>query len=309
MLVLSLAVLLAAVVLFIVFPLFRRTPKPLPLGNEASRGEERSDLEIEKQNVLTSLRDLESDFAGGKISAADFERLKTFDEHRLADLLAKMDQQNPEDGETGERGRYSEEFIRKFRKWNLAGSVVLVVLVAGSASGIYYQKYLQQEEQREEAMGGPMMGGAPNPLEMVARLERKLRENPNDLVGQLRAGRSYMTLQRYEDARKTWTKVLELDPVNTEAYYNLGILQIQTIDPGNLRNFEEAIQYFDKALETTPGMPAALFYRGVALVHLKRYDEAEQSWVGALQGLPPGSEDSEFVKEEIRKLKAGNPLS
>jgi len=137
-------------------------------------------------------------------------------------------------------------------------------------------------------------------------LERKLRENPDDLQGQIMAGRSYMTIQRTEDARNAWNKVLELDPANVEAQYSLGYLLIQTADSGDPRNFEQAIRHLDAALLLSPGLPAALYYKGVALTHLKRYDEAENSWESALQGLPPGSEDAEFIKDAIRKLKSGN---
>src|SRR3989304_441386 len=119
MLVLSLTVLVIAVVLFIAYPLFRKTPKPLPLGNEASRGEERLDLEIEKQNVLGSLRDLESDLLGGKLSQADYERLKAFDEHRLTEILSKMDSSTAEKKDLAkESTEYSPDALRRFRTMN-----------------------------------------------------------------------------------------------------------------------------------------------------------------------------------------------
>jgi cytochrome c-type biogenesis protein CcmH len=203
---------------------------------------------------------------------------------------------------------------RRYRIKSLSGALVLVLLVAGVASGIYYYQFSKQQEQQIAATGdgpaaGPMMGGTPpNPLEMVARLERRLRENPDDLQGQMMAGRSYMTLQRPEDAKKAWGKVAELDPGNTEAQYNLGILLIQTTSPDNPKGFEDAMAHLDRALMIEPGMPSALFYRGVALIHLKRLDEAEKDWNNALKGLPPG-EDADFVKDELRKLKSGNPLS
>lgn len=314
MFVVIVALLAIAVVLFIAWPLFRKTPKPLPHGIEASRGEELLDLEIEKQNILASLRDLESDLLGGKLSPTDYERLKDIDEHRLAAVLAGIDGKTSAgtkaSGPDQTRG-YSPETLGRFRTMNMAGSLLLLLLIAGGALGIYYYQNAKLQNQKLAAMveegAGSMMDGTTNPLDMVARLERKLRENPDDLQGQVMAGRSYMTLQRTEDARKAWSKVIELDPANIEAHYSLGLLLIQTANLSDPRNFEQAIRHLDEALLLSPGMPAALFYRGVALTHLKRYDEAAQNLKSALQGLPPGSEEAEFVKEELRKLQAGNP--
>ena len=294
------AVIIIAVVLFIAWPLFRNSTKPLSPGIDTARREESADLETEKQNILASLTDLESDLQGGKLTQSDYERLKDIDEHRLAGILDKIDNAATADEiSAGIQARGdSPEPLPRFRAMNIAGFILLAILVIGGASGVYYYQNVRLQNQNQDS--------AANPLEMVAQLERKLRENPNDLQGQIMAGRSYMTIQRPEDARNAWSKVIELDPANVEAHYSLGYLLIQTADSATPRNFEQAIGHLDAALLLSPGLPAALYYKGLALTHLKRYDEAESSWNSALQGLPPGSEDAEFVKDAIRKLKDGN---
>ena len=306
------ALLVTAVVFFIGWPLFRNSTKPLPPGIYPAGGEESVDLEAEKQNILASLTDLESDLQGGKLTQSDYERLKDIDEHRLAGILDKIDSAGSAAKiSAGIQARGdSPEPATRFRTMNIAGFILLTILVIGGASGIYYYQNVKIQNQNLEAMmedqAGPAMDGAPNPLDMVAQLERKLRENPNNLQGQIMAGRSYMTMQRTEDARNAWNKVIELDPANVEGHYSLGYLLIQTADSATPRNFEQAIGHLDAALLLSPGLPAALYYKGLALTHLKKYDEAESNWNSALQGLPPGSEDAEFVKEAIRKLKGGN---
>ena len=294
------AVLVIVVVSFIAWPLFRNSTKPLPPGIDAARREESPDLEIEKQDILTSLRDMESDLQGGTLSQTDYERLKDIDEHRLAGILDRIDTAAAATKEnTGNQTMAdTREPAHRFRTMNMAGFFLLTILIAGGASGVYYYQNVRLQEHNPEP--------APNPIEMVARLERKLRENPNDLQGQIMAARSYMTIQRTEDARNAWNKVVELDPSNVEAQYSLGYLMIETADSGDPRSFEQAIRHLDAAILLSPGLPAALYYKGVALTHLKRYDEAEDSWKSALQGLPPGGEDAEFVKDALRKLKSGN---
>ena len=144
---------------------------------------------------------------------------------------------------------------------------------------------------------------------MVARLEARLRENPKDLQGQVMVGRSYMTLQRWEDAKKAWSIVLELDRRNHEAHFNLGWLLLKTQTGNDARLFEEALARFNSALINIPRDPTVLWYRGVTLVHLKRYTEADDSWTNAFQALPPESEEAKVVGEALTKLRAGaDPL-
>ncbi|MEK6538059.1 MAG: tetratricopeptide repeat protein, partial [Nitrospirota bacterium] len=268
----------------------------------AARREESSDLEIEKENILTSLRDMESDLQGGTLSQADYERLKDIDEHRLAGILDRIDSAAEATKENAGNQTIADtrEPALRFRTMNMAGFLLLTILIAGGASGVYYYQNVRNQNQNQN------LETAPNPIDMVARLERKLRENPDDLQGQMMAARSYMTIQRTEDAKKAWSKVIELDPSNVEAQYSLGYLMIETADSVDPRSFEQAIRHLDAALLLSPGLPAALYYKGVALTHLKRYDEAEKSWESALQSLPPGGEDAEFVKDALRKLKSGN---
>ena len=306
------AVLVIVVVSFIAWPLFRNSTKPLPPGIDATRREESPDLEIEKQDILTSLRDMESDLQGGTLSQTDYERLKDIDEHHLAGILDRIDSAAAATKISSglQTSADSPEPELRFRTMNIAGFLLLTILVIGGASGVYYYQNLKIQNQNMEAMmenqAEQSMDGSANPLEMVAQLERKLRENPNDLQGQIMAARSYMTIQRTEDARNAWNKVVELDPSNVEAQYSIGYLMIETADSGDPRSFEQAIRHLDAAILLSPGLPAALYYKGVALTHLKRYDEAEDSWKSALQGLPPGGEDAEFVKDALRKLKSEN---
>ena len=47
---------------------------------------------------------------------------------------------------------------------------------------------------------------------MVARLESRLKENPDDVQGQMMAGRSYVALNRVEEARAAYENGTETGP-------------------------------------------------------------------------------------------------
>jgi cytochrome c-type biogenesis protein CcmH len=180
----------------------------------------------------------------------------------------------------------------------------VVVLIASSSLYAYIQwKQMQAfAAMQTRGGGGP---GMPDPRQMVERLEARLRANPNDLEGQIMAGRSYTALQRMPEAKQAWTKVLELAPRNYEAHYSLGVLMIEMRKFDDPELFKAALAHFDAALVNVPMEPGVNWYRGLALWYLKHYSETDAAWTIAAQNLPPGSEDAEFVKAALMKLRAG----
>jgi cytochrome c-type biogenesis protein CcmH len=149
------------------------------------------------------------------------------------------------------------------------------------------------------------MGGGPNPMEMVAKLEKRLKDNPDDLQGQIMAGRSYMALNRMPEAKKAWEKALELDPKQHEAHFNLGVIQIETRQIDDPEIFKQALAHFDMVLADLPNQPAVNWYRGLALWYLNRRQETDAAWTLAAQNMEPGTKDIEFVKDALIKLRAG----
>jgi cytochrome c-type biogenesis protein CcmH len=308
MFVLAVGVILAAVIVWLVYPFWQKGETSMQLNIGTSPDQERMDLEMEKQRILTSISELDHEYAQGRLAPADYQRLKTTDEHRLVKILDRLDQWVKAESPLtpGLKVRPPQHSLMPW-----VGPVVLGLLLVGGATGIYsfinstIGIEAQKAAREAQAQSGSSQQGMPNPIEMVARLEARLRQNPNDLQGQIMAGRSYMTLQRFEDAQKAWSKVAELDPRNHEAHYNLGLILLQEGNSADPKIYEEALAHFDTALINVPREPAVLWYRGVALVHLNRYGEADESWTTAYQNLSPGSEDAEFVKQALQNLRAG----
>jgi cytochrome c-type biogenesis protein CcmH len=176
-----------------------------------------------------------------------------------------------------------------------------VVLIA--SVGIY--SILQIQAAQKLMAVEAEMGGGPNPMEMVAKLEKRLKENPDDLQGQIMAGRSYQALGRAAEAQKAWAKVLELDPKQHEARYNYGVLLIDSRKIDDPKLFQEALNHFDTVLADLPNQPAVNWYRGIALWYLDRKQETDEAWSLAAQNMEPGSQDLAFVKESLTKLRAG----
>ena len=300
MFVLFAGVLLALVVLVLSFPFWRKDLQPMPVGHDADENQEQADLSIEREVLAHSLNELEVELAQGRLAPRDHARLKATDERRLLQVLDRLDQLAAAKPAPRAARQASPAASRSSR----IGAVATVLLVLLAASGLY--AYLQwRSDQTLVAAQGPGGPGAPDPRQMVARLEARLRANPNDLEGQIMAGRSYTALQRMPEAKQAWTKVLELNPRNYEAHYSLGVLLIEMRKFDDPELFKAALAHFDTALVDVPLEPGVNWYRGLALWYLKQYAETDAAWTTASQNLPPGSEDAEFVKAALMKLRAG----
>jgi cytochrome c-type biogenesis protein CcmH len=300
--------LLSLVILSVVYPVFKKGTAPIAMGLEAEREQERVDLEIERLRVASSLSDLETERAQGRLTEPDYHRLRAADERQLLRVLDRLEEITKAEPAPSKKQKAGAPAVAGgLPGW--AVTIALGTVVAVGAYGLYsaVDSRIGMQAKRiaaeQQAQAGP--GGMPNPAEMVARLEARLRDNPDDLQGQMMAGRSYIALGRMADAKKAWAKVLELDKRSHEAHYNLGLILLQTGDRSDTKVLEEALGHLDTALVNVPREPAVLWFRGVALVHLKRYGEADQSWTTAYQNLTPGSEDAEFVRKALEDLRSG----
>jgi cytochrome c-type biogenesis protein CcmH len=300
MFVVAVALLLVCVVAILSVPVWRRNADPIPMGYEADQDQDRVDLTIERETLARSLHELEVEHGQGRLAEKDFARLKATDERRLLQVLDRLEMP-AQSASAQPRGRRGDPVVVT-RSWVAAVVPAVVVLVASSSLYAYIQWKQIEVFAAMQTRGGP---GMPDPRQMVERLEARLRDSPNDLEGQIMAGRSYQALERIAEAKQAWEKVLELDPRNNEAHFHVGVILINTRKFDDPELFKTALAHFDAALVNVPMEPAVNWYRGLALWYLKHYTETDAAWSTAAQNLPPGSEDAEFVKTALIKLRAG----
>ena len=293
-----LLVILAIVLFALTVPFWRKDPSPISFAQDDDRAQEQADLQVERETLARSLQELEMEVTQGRMERVDYERLKATDERRLLQVLDRLEELK--EIEASPAAELASGTTRR-GGWGRAIASGSIVLLA--SLGIYGLLQFQQGQRILEAQ--ERMGGGPNPLEMVAKLEARLKENPDDLQGQIMAGRSYQALDRLPEAKKAWEKVLELDPKQNEAHYNLGVAMIETRKFDDPELFKEALTHFDVVLKDLPNQPAVNWYRGLALWYLDRKQETDAAWTLASQNMEPGSKDAEFVKDALTKLRAG----
>ena len=290
---------LVGVIAAISSPFWRKDPTaPELISREAEEDQERADLSVEREVLLQSLQELEVELAQGRLEQEDYDRLKATDEQRLLGVMDRLEAL----AATGRPSSATEQARQPGSAWGsaIAVSLVVVILSVGTYGFLQWRTV-----NRLVGIQTERTGQMPDPREMVARLEARLKENPDDVQGQMMAGRSYMVLERMDDAKKAYAKVLELEPRNHEAHYNLGVIMIEQRKFDDPKIFEAALKHFDRVLVDRPNEPGVNWYKGLALWYLKRYRETEEFWATAYKNLDPGSQDADFVKQALAKLRNG----
>ena len=140
-----------------------------------------------------------------------------------------------------------------------------------------------------------MIGG------MVERLAERLSENPDDLQGWLRLGRSYSVLGRHDESREAFARAAELAPDDSEVLraYARAVMNAA----GDATEFpEQAIARYRRILELDPEHPEALWFMGFAEAAAERPGGARGFWNRLLELLPPGGADRSVVERALNEL-------
>ncbi|RMH77617.1 MAG: tetratricopeptide repeat protein, partial [Cyanobacteria bacterium J007] len=90
-------------------------------------------------------------------------------------------------------------------------------------------------------------------------------------------GNTAQSERRYEEAERTWRRILEIDPNNAGAYIGLGIA---LKDQGKL---EEAISAYGRAIELNPQYAIAYNNLGIALYDQGKLEEAISAYGRAIE--------------------------
>lgn len=88
----------------------------------------------------------------------------------------------------------------------------------------------------------------------------------------------YQENEEYNKAIEKYTMIIQLDPKNKNAYYNLGYIHLVY-----LRVYEEAIKYFSEAIKIDPNYAEALYNRGYCFELLGNVNMARQDYQMALK--------------------------
>jgi cytochrome c-type biogenesis protein CcmH len=167
------------------------------------------------------------------------------------------------------------------------------LLVAGAAAGLY-----PLWSNWDWHAPAPQATASPDIMAMVAKLERHMREDPNDLTGWLMLGRSFTALQRLDDAVTAYDRAHQLAGNSVEA--NLGLGEALSLRAGG-EITPPAAQLFEDAIALEPNNPKALLYGGFAAATRGDRTLARSRWQ-ALKDLHPPAQIEQILDARIAEL-------
>lgn len=170
---------------------------------------------------------------------------------------------------------------------------------------------LYQGVGRPDALAAPepvVAGAAPADMNvLVAQLRERMQSQPDDLEGWLLLGRSYRSMQRYDDALETFIRARELAPDNPVVAVELAEALVFTSPPG--APDPQVAQLLDEALAVAPDLQKGLWLSGMLAAQGGDDERALARWNRLLALLERGSAVAASVQQQIdaARSRLGEP--
>ena len=251
-------------------------------------------LEDRRLTLLRSLADLEESWKSGALEETEYVRLRRETDGRMARLLRAIDARAiaaqgsaiTRDGRrasfraaVGESAPSGGDVVPVPASGRMPPWVVAVLLV-GTVGSVVVTGLLRDAEPEVSPAAPSVAGDDP-----FAFFEDRVERQPNDVAARLDLAHRYLDAGRIEEALAEYAVVLELDPDDAEANAHVGMILYLSDRP------ESALKTVDRALETAPDYPEALFIRGVIqLCGLDRPNASIASFERYLEAAPFGAE-------------------
>lgn len=245
-------------------------------ANDSS--EQHHQLRLVRERLLAQLNELDVQSADEAMDAevASDERRRL--EAELADVLRALDSVEP--AAAGEAVHRSARPAR----WPVVavlGTAVpllaVILFVSGNQATLVSLMSAGSPRAERTAQIPPMV------LEMVARLEKRLAEQPHDPVGWARLGRSYQVLNRPADSKEAYAKAYQLAPDNIEILSAYAAV-LYGEDPQNTEG--KVFELFSKLHQLSPSDPGALWFLGLAAYQKGEFGTAVTLWQRLRKQLP-----------------------
>ena len=160
-------------------------------------------------------------------------------------------------------------------------------------------------ERRADAAQSDQSQQQPSIEEMVALLQQRMNENPDDPEGWLMLGRSLKTMQRYDEAKAALLKAKELMP--EDALILVELAETSLYASGERVISGDILKLISTALEIDPLQQKGLWLMGIALSQSGEDTQAISYWEKLLTQLDPNSGAAITVAKQIEdaQIRAG----
>jgi tetratricopeptide (TPR) repeat protein len=133
----------------------------------------------------------------------------------------------------------------------------------------------------------------------AAALKSELEQDSANVDLIIQLANQYFDLNKFNEAIEYYEKALALQPNNPLVLADCGVMYYKIGDS------DKALAYLDKAIDLQPDLAQAYFNKGLILMAAKNdADAAITVWRKYLE-IAPESEDARFLAEQIKAIESG----
>ncbi|MBT3905482.1 MAG: c-type cytochrome biogenesis protein CcmI [Rhodospirillaceae bacterium] len=151
-------------------------------------------------------------------------------------------------------------------------------------------------QQTASSAPGPTQDGGLGSV--VTSLAERLKTNPNDMQGWILLGRSYMSMERPNDAAEAFKRAIDLGGNRPDVMADYA--EALAIAADNAVPAEARLTFF-QVLSDDPYNVKARFYLGLDQAQQGNFRDAMQQWTDLIAVSPPGAPWIEQVRSQIAK--------
>jgi cytochrome c-type biogenesis protein CcmH len=266
------------------------------------REERTNSTQVKEANVAVyrdQLRELEADLHNGIVSQEQYSQDRDELERRMLDEVSP--------GGKGAAKEAKAPIAARKLAYALAIAIpvlaVLVYLETGNQNALSATTSADAEESAPAAPFANRSGQmTPQQTEAnVAKLAKRLEQNPNDAPGWTMLARSYSQMEKYKEASAAFEKATAL--VDNDA--DLWAEYAYAAEMANGQDMQgKPVELVNKALKLDPNNQKALLLAGNAAFEAKDYKQAIAYWEKLSQALPPNSEIGQALNDKLTKAKS-----
>lgn len=250
------------------------------------------------------LAELELDYAQGAIAAADYAEARDELARQLLDdtVIDAAASGLVDESATGPDAPVERKAARPAAKTMRREALWLAIFLPLLAVGIYFfigtpaalTEHARQTQQEAEAAAALAKVNG-----LIAQLEKKMQDNPNNPEGWAMLARGYKLLGRWDDAAKALERVGP--SLNQDA--NLLTELAEVLAQKNHSFAGRASELIAQAQKLAPDNDQVLYLAGAAAFDQKNYAAAEKHWQQLLKKMNPQSEEAQLLTAGVAKAR------
>jgi cytochrome c-type biogenesis protein CcmH len=232
-----------------------------------------------------------------KLNAVIFtERVAELENGGLNGEALQQSKQELEKNLASELGEDHTSELQIRARWAALIAAVFVPLLA--IGGYWFSS--ADSRQLEQSALEQAEGVMPSLEEMIKGLQARLEKEPGNIEGWHMLARSYLVMERYQEANDVYEKMLQLtarqDPDVLANY-------AESLALANDENLQgKPVELLQEVLALEPKHIKGLWLAGMAAMQQGQSEEVGRLWHKLLPQIPPNSEDYQFIVQALASI-------